>query len=125
MYEFLNVFFFVFHSAITLFNCFGWIWKKTRRWNLITLFLTAFSWFVLGIWFGWGYCVCTDWHWEVREKLGIFDQSVSYIHFLLLKLSGINFNPSLVDKVTLIVFLVAVVMSVGLNVRDYRRKKAE
>jgi len=36
-----------------------------------SLLLTAFSWFVLGIWYGWGYCVCTDWHYMVlRDELG-------------------------------------------------------
>jgi hypothetical protein len=123
IYELLNGFFFVFHTAVMLFNCFGWVWKKTRRWNLLTLLLTAFSWFFLGIWFGWGYCLCTDWHWEVREKLGLFDQSVSYVHFLLLKLTGINFNTKLVDTTTLVVLLVSVVISGWLNIRDYRRKR--
>ena len=102
-----------------VFNCFGWIWKKTRRWNLLTLILTAGSWFILGIWYGWGYCACTDWHWQVREHLGYFDQSVSYVHFLLLKLSGINFNPKLVDKVTVIVFFVSIAASLWLNGRDF------
>ena len=125
MLQFLNIFFFVFHSAITLFNIFGWIPRRTRKWNLITLLLTAGSWFVLGIWYGWGYCVCTHWHWDVREKLGYHDESDSYIHFLLLKLTGINFNKSLVDTVTLVVFFVALAMSVWLNIRDYRRKKSE
>ena len=97
-YEFLNIFFFVFHTLLMLFNCFGWAWKKTRRWNLFTLLLTAASWFILGIWYGWGYCFCTDWHWDVREKMGLHDQSASYVHFLLLKLTGINFQKDLVDK---------------------------
>ena len=123
LYGFLNVFFFIFHSAVTVFNCIGWVWKKTRRWNLLTLFLTAFSWFFLGIWFGWGYCLCTDWHWQVREKLGFFDQSKSYIHFLLLKLTGISFNPEVVEKTTLIVFLLSLGFSTWLNIRDWRKKK--
>lgn len=122
-YQFLNIFFFVFHTSFTLFNCFGWIWKKTRRWNLTTLLLTAFSWFILGIWYGWGYCFCTDWHWEVREKLGYNDESVSYIHFLILKLTGINFNTGLVEKITVLVFFLCLGLSAWLNIRDYRRDK--
>lgn len=122
-YQFLNIFFFVFHTILTLFNCLGWAWKKTRRLNLITLLLTAGSWFVVGIWYGWGYCFCTDWHWEVREKMGIYDQSTSYIHFLLLKLIGINFQKDLVDKVTLAVFFVSLALSIWLNIRDYRRSR--
>lgn len=123
VYQLLNIFFFVFHTILVLFNCFGWGWKKTRRWNLITLLLTAGSWFIVGIWYGWGYCFCTDWHWDVREKMGLYDHSNSYIHFLLLKLTGINFNKSLVDKVTLMVFFISLLLSTWLNVRDYKRRK--
>ena len=119
--SFLNIFFFVFHTLLTLFNITGWLFRATRKWNLITLLLTAFSWFVLGIWYGWGYCLCTDWHWSIREQLGYQDQQGSYIHFLLLKLTGINFNSNLVDSATLIIFLASLALSIWLNIRD--RKK--
>ena len=123
-YAFLNIFFFVFHTVFTLFNMTGWLFRKTRKWNLVTLLLTAISWFVLGIWYGWGYCVCTDWHWDVREELGYHDQQRSYIHFLLLKLTGIDFNEKLVENVTLAVFIISLVMSIWLNIRDWKRNKS-
>jgi uncharacterized protein DUF2784 len=122
-YQLLNYFFFAFHTLLTLFNITGWMFRATRKWNLITLLLTAFSWFILGIWYGWGYCLCTDWHWTVREHLGYHDQQGSYIHFLLLKFTGIYFNPDLVDKATLIVFLVSLVMSIWLTIQDRKKKK--
>jgi len=123
MYFFLNYFFFSFHTAFTIFNITGWIFPKTRKWNLVTLLLTAFSWFVLGIWYGWGFCFCTEWHWEVREHLGYHDQTDSYIHFLLLKLTGINFNIEWVERITLIVFLFSLLMSIWLNIKDYKKRK--
>jgi hypothetical protein len=122
-YQFLNYFFFAFHTLLTLFNITGWMFRVTRKWNLTTLLLTAFSWFVLGIWYGWGYCLCTDWHWNVREHLGYHDQQGSYIHFLLLKITGINFNENLVETTTLVVFLVSVVMSIWLNLQDRKKGK--
>src|SRR5689334_9441874 len=122
-YSFLNIFFFIFHTLFTLFNVTGWIFRKTRRWNLITLLLTAFSWFVLGIWYGWGFCFCTEWHWNAREHLGYHDQDPSYIHFLLSKLTGIDFEESLVEKATLIIFLISLIMSIVMNIRDARYKK--
>jgi hypothetical protein len=122
-YQFLNIFFFAFHTLFTLFNITGWLFRATRKWNLITLLLTAFSWFVLGIWYGWGYCLCTDWHWTVRERLGYHDQQNSYIHFLLLKLTGINFNEDLVNNVTLIVFVISLTISLWLNIRDRKKMK--
>ena len=119
-YQFLNILFFVFHTCFTIFNLTGWMFQKTRKWNLITLLLTAFSWFFLGIWYGWGFCFCTQWHWEVREHLGLHDQSRSYIQFLLLKLTGIRFNENLVDRLTLLFFFISLIMSIWLNARDAR-----
>ena len=116
----LNIFFFVFHTAFTLFNITGWMFHKTRKLNLVTLLLTAFSWFVLGIWYGWGYCFCTDWHWDVREKLGYHDEQQSYIHFLIVKLTGLNPDAKLVETGTVIVFTISLVMSLWLNFRDRR-----
>jgi hypothetical protein len=124
LYQALNIFFFAFHTLFTLFNIFGWIFKKTRKLHLITMSATAFSWFIIGIWYGWGYCFCTDWHWQVREKLGYENESRSYIHFLVLKLTGFNFDPNLVETTTLVVFLVTFVLSIWLNVKDWKRMRS-
>ena len=51
----LNIAFVVLHTALILFNVFGWAWTRTRRWNLVTLLATVFSWGVLGMWKGFGY----------------------------------------------------------------------
>ena len=122
-FQVLNIFFFAFHTIFTLFNIAGWIFPKTRKLHLVTMLLTAFSWFVLGIWYGWGYCLCTDWHWQVRESLGFHDRSNSYIHFLLLKLTGKDLNPRFVDNATLIFFLLSFVLSVWLNINDRKKRK--
>lgn len=122
MLTFLNVFFFIFHTAFMLFNLFGWIWKRTRRWNLYSIALTYSSWFILGIWYGWGYCACTDYHWQIRRDMGIVDHSESYTHFLILKITGLNLNQELVDYFTLGALLAATIISVVLNIRDIKRK---
>lgn len=119
--QLLDYFFLVFHSLFTLFNMTGWIFRKTRKAHAVTLGLTAFSWFVLGIWYGWGYCFCTDWHWQVRQALGRPIQSSSYIHFLIMEITGLDLDPGLVDNTVLAVFLTCVAMAVMLNVRDWRR----
>jgi len=119
--QFLNYFFFFFHTTLILFNSFGWILRRTRKWNLITLLATAFSWFILGIWYGWGYCFCTDWHWAVRKHLGYYDNTNSYTQFLAWKLTGIKFSPNLVDTVTAIVFFTSLALSFLFNIRDWRK----
>jgi Protein of Unknown function (DUF2784) len=96
MDEALNVGFFVFHTAWIAFNCLGWIWRTTRRWQLATLALTAASWFGLGVWYGWGYCPFTDWHWQVRARLGLNDPP-SYIQLLIREVTGIDLAPRTAD----------------------------
>jgi len=125
MYAFLNIFFFVFHTCIILFNIFGWIWKKTRLANLILLFATAFSWFFLGIWYGFGYCPCTDWHWQVRMKLGLYDTSTSYLEFLVEKLTGLDVSRGLVDNFAVAFLIAAFCVSSVLNARDLKKKKTK
>ena len=122
LYPFLNIFFFVFHTVFTLFNVVGWTLPKTRKLHLITLSITAISWFVLGIWYGLGYCFCTDWHFQIREKMGYVDSSNTYIHFLILQLTGLNLNPKLVDNATLIVFLISFGLSIWVNIRARQSK---
>jgi hypothetical protein len=111
----LDIFFILFHTLLILFNLFGWMWEKTRRLNLFTLSLTAFSWVVLGIWYGFGYCPCTDWHWTVRRKLGSYDMPNSYIKFLVDEWTGIEVAASTVDLWTGILFVAALGASVWVN----------
>ena len=121
---FLDNFFLVFHTLFTLFNIAGWIWRRTRRIHLATVLITAFSWFVVGFWYGWGYCFCTDWHWKVREALGRPIMSDSYIHFLIRELTGIDAPPGPVDAATLWIFLACAAASIALNARDFLRWRA-
>jgi hypothetical protein len=108
----IDYFFMIFHSVLILFNVFGWIVPKWRFANFVTLSVTAFSWFVLGIWFGIGYCPFTDWHWKVRQLLGYHDQDNSYIHFLIVKITGINLSENWVDKTTVIIFFITFITSI-------------
>ena len=123
MYAFLDKFFFVFHSTLIVFNLLGWIWKKTRLANLIVILLTFLSWFILGIWYGFGYCPSTDWHWLVRKKMGYYDLPSTYTKFLIDSLTGWDVNPELVKILTVLLLALALFASVWTNVRGWRKKK--
>ena len=118
--ELLNVLFFVVHTFLILFNLFGWLVPRWRLANLITLSLTAFSWFVLGLRYGWGYCVCVDWHWQIRELLGYGNTSASYVHLLINKLTRIDLAEELVDGCTVVLFFAALFISSYLNIKKWK-----
>lgn len=115
MYLFLDRFFFIFHSAWILFAVTGWIPRRTRRLNLAALLLTAFSWFGLGLFYGFGYCLCTDWHWQVRRELGDHDLPRSYMKFLADTLLGVDVTAHVVDAITVGGFFAALAASIYLN----------
>ena len=124
IWRILDIFFVVFHTSIILFNLFGWIWRKTRKLNLIVLALTGASWLFLGLIVGTlGYCPLTDWHFSVLNKLGISDLPASYVKYLADRLTGLDFSSSLVDNVTLYSFIAALAISFCLNLLDYSKKK--
>lgn len=119
VYVLLDIFFVIFHTSLTLFNALGWAWKKTRVWNLVTLLLTGSSWLFLGRIVGVpGYCPFTDWHFSVLRKLGKTNLPNSYLKYLFDRIVGLNIDSTLVDRVTLIVFVAALAVSVFLNLRD-------
>jgi hypothetical protein len=123
IWRILDIFFLVFHSSLIIFSLSGWIWKKTRKLNLIVLVLIGSSWLFLGLIVGiLGYCPLTAWHFGVLEKLGKTDLPNSYVKYLADRITGLNFDSQLVDKITLYTFVAALVMSAVLNYRDVMKR---
>jgi hypothetical protein len=124
LYRILDILFVVFHTCLTLFNLSGWIWKKTRLANLITLALTGASWLFLGLLVGVpGYCPLTDWHFDILERLGKTDLPTSYIKYLVDRLTGLDVNQTLVDNATLYSLIAALAISLFLNIKDFRTRR--
>lgn len=119
----LHIFFLVFHTALILFNLTGWAFKKTRKWHLIALLLVSFSWFVMGLFYGIGFCYCTEWHWQVLQKLGESDLPYSYIKYLADALTGLDFSVELVNVSTMFSFIAVFILSIVFNILDYLKKK--
>jgi len=118
-WHFLDIVFVIFHTSLIFFNLFGWIWRRTRRFNLITLSLTGASWLFLGLIAGTlGYCPLTDWHFSVLESLGRSGLPDSYVKYLADRITGLDLSASLVDNITLFAFLGSLTISVLLNIAD-------
>lgn len=120
--HFLNYFFYIFHTVLVLFNLFGWLHPKTRKFHFYSLVITLFSWRILGIWYGFGYCLLTDWHYQVLRKLGETGMPSSYIAFLIEIFTGWLPGADLVNNWTLILTVVALVCSVWVNFFRRNRK---
>lgn len=111
----LDHFYFWLHFIIILFNLTGWIWKSTRKAHLIVVAATLFSWLALGLKYGLGYCFLTDWHWEIKRKLGETDLPASFVKYFLDQYTNIDLSANSVDLITGISFAQAVLLSVYFN----------
>jgi hypothetical protein len=122
MLHFLDVLLTLVHFGIVGFNLFGWIPKATRKAHFISIVLTAASWFILGIWFGTGYCPFTDWQWRVKERLGERNLPANFIEYYAEKITGKDFDPAIINNLITICFALAALLSIYVNFILARRK---
>ncbi len=118
----LNFFFFWMHVIIILFNLLGWIWEKTRRIHLIVVAITVFSWLILGMKYGLGYCFLTDWHWQIKRKLGETNLPASFIKYFIDGYTPLSISAITVDIITGVSFALAVVLTIYFNLIKIRKK---
>ncbi len=83
------------HLLIVGFNLLGWMWYKTRRAHFVVVMITASCWFILGIWYGIGYCPVTDWQWQVKERLGEHNLPNSFIKYWVDRITGMDVDNQL------------------------------
>jgi hypothetical protein len=121
----LNLGFFALHTCIIGINVLGWAFSRIRRANLLLLLGTLFSWCAMGVFYGVGYCVCTDWHFQVRQALGLETPTDNYVGFLVWRITGWIAPESLVRQVCAAVFVTCLLLSIVLNVRDARRRRLD
>ena len=110
------------HLAVVFFNLFGITLLKTRKAHFLLINLTAFSWGILGYFYGWGYCFLTDFHWHIKEKLLYENLPSSYITYIL---SWFSLSPdeNLIDTLTGAIFLFLFTLSWVFYIKDFRWKK--
>src|ERR1700687_5950922 len=117
----IDVLFTLLHLVIIGFNLLGWIWPSTRKLHFIGIVVTAGCWFILGIWFGVGYCPITDWQWQIKEKVGGNNLPDSFIEYCVDKISGNSISGALVHTMTAVCFFLAMILSVYVNFFRKRR----
>jgi hypothetical protein len=120
MLSFLDQLFFVVHTLLIGFNMVGWAWRRTRTLHLVTFGLTAFSWFALGAFYGWGYCLCTDWHFQIRRQLGYVDPESSYVQLLVRKLCGASLSRPSADFLAVGIFVAILIATTVVWIRDWQ-----
>jgi hypothetical protein len=63
----------------------------------------------------------TDWHWQVRARLGHHDPP-SYIQLMIREVLGVDLGANASDALALITLTAVAVISLRLNLRDWRAR---
>jgi hypothetical protein len=114
----------ILHTSLLCFVVFGWLFKRTRRAHIILLAFILISWIGLGYWYGWGYCLLTDVHWDIKTNLGESELPSSFIAYVFKKVLRVHLSTEVVDTLSYGLLLISLVMSIFLNVLDYKRKNS-
>lgn len=109
---FLDRLFHAAHLGIIFLNIFGWLFPNTQKATLMVQLLTLLSWFGLGWHYGFGYCCVTDCHSRIQRYLGQAGFPGGYIKFLVDRMTGMNADPVIIDRITAVIFFVAVSCSI-------------
>lgn len=107
------------HLAVIAFAVLGWIAPALRTAHLVLMLLILGSWFVLGHWFGTGYCPLSDWHGKLKAAAGLGRPAGSYIHQVLSALLRRAVDSAAVDRVTLVGTLALATLSIALNAKAW------
>lgn len=114
-----NIFFHIVHLTIILFFLFGWIIEETLLAHFILSVFILLSWFGLGVFYGFGYCLVTDIQWKIKKCMGQEPYTKYYIKYMLDKVTGLDLNPDRVNSVTECTFYIVFFVSTFLIANGY------
>ena len=115
MLQLLNIIIGVFHVLLIVACLIGWIFPCTRKAHLILMGVVLGCWFLLGLKYGIGYCPLTDWHWQVKTKLGEESLPNSFIKYLLDHIFPHPTSPRVVDILTFVAFFISLAPALYLH----------
>ena len=115
MLQLLNIVIGVFHVLLLVACLIGWIFPRTRKAHLILMGVVVGCWFLLGLKYGIGYCPLTDWHWQVKQKLGEGSLPNSFIKYLWDHIFATPISPKAADNLTFGAFFVSLIPALYLN----------
>lgn len=110
----MNIFFHLAHLAIVFFFLLGWLSSKTLLAHFILSILILLSWYGLGIFYGFGYCLVTDIQWKIKKRMGQEPYTKYYIKYMLDRMTGLDMNPNTVNAITTYTFFIIFLLSTAL-----------
>lgn len=99
------------HLGIIIFFLFGWMIKETRMAHYALTLLILLSWYGLGIFRGFGYCIITDIQWKIKRRLGIKPSTEYYMKYLIDTITGFDTRANIVNGATTYTYFIILILS--------------
>jgi Protein of Unknown function (DUF2784) len=113
----LDALFHALHLGIIIFFLFGWMMRETRPAHYALTLLILLSWYGLGAFRGFGYCVITDIQWNIKKRLGSEPSTEYYMKYLIDNITGLNTRAAIVNGVTtyayFTIFIISTILLLG------------
>jgi hypothetical protein len=117
----LSAFLHVFHTGMTLFALVAWLYRPLVPFHFFLSLIIWFSWIVIGFYVGYtGYCMVTDYHWQVEQMRGNEGLPASYIEYLLRIFWPHDMDDGILNAIVGVSFLAITIAS---GWRYYRSKR--
>lgn len=117
--QFLNISLDFFHLFLMLLILFGWLIPPLRKLHLTVALLIGITWLIFMKNNGIGYCIFTDWHWQILTKLGKTDLPESYSQYLYERLTGLTIQKNTAQAIILYYWIGSSILSSILLYRRY------
>ena len=111
LWHLLDLFMHIIHLSAIFFLLVGWAFDETQLLHLALVWLIFLSWFGLGLIYGFGYCLMTDVHWRIKDKLGARPSANIYVKYMLDKVLPINIDEGLINQVSTTVYFAVFAMA--------------
>lgn len=119
MLQLLNVILNITHILLMLFIMTGWIFHRSRMIHLLVVLLTGFSWIVFINSKEIGYCILTDWQWQVLGRMGRTNLPETYVQYLYELLSSDSMLKATSRNITRSVWIISLTLSIALMMKEY------
>ncbi len=107
------------HFILIAFVVTGWMFASLRRLHLLVLGIVWLSWLGLGLYVrNFGYCLLTDWQWQVKTALGETNLPPSYLEYLYWRLTGSDVDNEVMSWIAAIVLVLSTLLSLAANRRE-------
>src|SRR5512142_2195328 len=107
----LDALFHALHLGIIIFFLFGWMIRETRPAHYALTLLILLSWYGLGAFRGFVYCIITDIQWRIKKQLGNKPSTEYYIKYLIDNITGLDTRANIVNGVTTYAYFIILILS--------------